>query len=343
MKITSLTLYGTYYSDCTSRLRLALNLKSLPYTYLHPELVVQEVTQDPEQAPTTTTSSIRAIREELANNPNSTIPILVIEYKDREPTTGSPTAINTGEEETQPGTSTVLLKQSIAALEFIEDEAAAFTEYYNRSRGLHQSLANPRDQNQGQELEQELPPSILTSLLPVPASSRSLDRAAIRTLVSVIAMDIHPLTTVRTSTRIKEQFGIGHTSSTSSEKDEGQQRKIILDWDRYWIERGLKVYEEIACKTAGRYSVGDEISLADVCLVPALWTAERFGVLALDDIGSHRGESVEGESKENGSESDFGLLKMIWWNLKGVEAVKKSYWRCQVDTPEMYRMVAEEK
>lgn len=48
---------------------------------------------------------------------------------------------------------------------------------------------------------------------------------------------------------------------------------------RHWIERGLAVYE--ALLKAGRpglFSVGDQVSLADLCLVPQVYNAERFKV-----------------------------------------------------------------
>ena len=34
-------------------------------------------------------------------------------------------------------------------------------------------------------------------------------------------------------------------------------------------------YEAMVAKTAGMYSVGDTITMADICLVPQLYNAER--------------------------------------------------------------------
>ena len=58
----------------------------------------------------------------------------------------------------------------------------------------------------------------------------------------------------------------------SSDPDE-QKR-----WSRHFIEEGLSVYERLCSQTAGRYSFGDELSLADLCLMPQLYNAERFQV-----------------------------------------------------------------
>jgi maleylacetoacetate isomerase/maleylpyruvate isomerase len=45
-------------------------------------------------------------------------------------------------------------------------------------------------------------------------------------------------------------------------------------WARHWIERGFAVLEAEASRT-GPYLTGDEVTLADVCLVPQLYNARR--------------------------------------------------------------------
>jgi maleylpyruvate isomerase len=50
------------------------------------------------------------------------------------------------------------------------------------------------------------------------------------------------------------------------------------EWGRFWVTRGLAALEREAAASAGRFLVGDEVSLADVCLVPQLYAARRFGV-----------------------------------------------------------------
>ncbi|MDQ3263813.1 MAG: maleylacetoacetate isomerase [Myxococcota bacterium] len=49
-------------------------------------------------------------------------------------------------------------------------------------------------------------------------------------------------------------------------------------WARHWIDRGLTAVEAVLTGTAGRYAVGDQVSLADACLIPQLFNARRFGV-----------------------------------------------------------------
>ncbi len=49
-------------------------------------------------------------------------------------------------------------------------------------------------------------------------------------------------------------------------------------WARHWVTRGLDALEKLTRETAGRYSVGDALSFADLCLVPQLHFARRFQV-----------------------------------------------------------------
>jgi maleylpyruvate isomerase len=47
---------------------------------------------------------------------------------------------------------------------------------------------------------------------------------------------------------------------------------------RHHIARGLGAIEAIAGETAGRFLVGDAATLADLCLIPQLYSARRFNV-----------------------------------------------------------------
>ena len=54
-----------------------------------------------------------------------------------------------------------------------------------------------------------------------------------------------------------------------------EERKI---WSQFWISKGLKVVEELLAKSSGKYCVGDQITMADCCLVPQIYNANRFAV-----------------------------------------------------------------
>lgn len=87
------------------------------------------------------------------------------------------------------------------------------------------------------------------------------DRAHVRGLAQVAAMDAHPLIVPRVRNYLAKQLGI----------DEAARN----DWLKHWLEEGNKALETMLSRSgrAGRYCFGDAITIADVCLVPHLVTA----------------------------------------------------------------------
>lgn len=81
----------------------------------------------------------------------------------------------------------------------------------------------------------------------------------IREIISLICCDVHPVQNLRVAKRIAE---LG-----------GNKEAWILEW----IERGFNVLEKMLATTAGKFCVGDEVSIADMCLVPQHYNAVRYG------------------------------------------------------------------
>uniref|UniRef100_H2B647 Glutathione S-transferase zeta n=1 Tax=Paracyclopina nana TaxID=565004 RepID=H2B647_PARNA len=50
------------------------------------------------------------------------------------------------------------------------------------------------------------------------------------------------------------------------------------EWSRFWIEKGLRGVEAKLEKHSGKYCVGDTITMADCCLIPQVYNANRFAV-----------------------------------------------------------------
>lgn len=48
-------------------------------------------------------------------------------------------------------------------------------------------------------------------------------------------------------------------------------------WTRHYITKGLTAFEAMLT-TAGRYCHGDSVTMADLCLVPQIYNAERVGI-----------------------------------------------------------------
>ncbi|XP_042293730.1 maleylacetoacetate isomerase isoform X2 [Sceloporus undulatus] len=51
-----------------------------------------------------------------------------------------------------------------------------------------------------------------------------------------------------------------------------------LEWAQRCISSGFEALEQILKKTAGQYCVGNEVTMADLCLVPQVFNAERYKV-----------------------------------------------------------------
>jgi maleylacetoacetate isomerase len=90
-------------------------------------------------------------------------------------------------------------------------------------------------------------------------------RAEVRAFAQVIACDIHPLQNLRVLDYLKSEFGADQAT---------------LDrWCGRWIADGLAACEALLTKRPpSTFCFGDTPSLADICLVPQVFSANRFGV-----------------------------------------------------------------
>jgi len=57
-----------------------------------------------------------------------------------------------------------------------------------------------------------------------------------------------------------------------------QLQEAKMAWSKYWIDKGFVALEKELKNTAGTRCVGDQVSLADCCLVPQVYNAKRFSV-----------------------------------------------------------------
>jgi maleylpyruvate isomerase len=88
-------------------------------------------------------------------------------------------------------------------------------------------------------------------------------RARVRAVAQVIACDTHPVQNLKVLDRLRAL---------------GLAEEQVTAWARATIEEGLDACDRLIAGAGGRYCFGDEVTLADICLVPQLFNARRFGV-----------------------------------------------------------------
>ncbi len=94
--------------------------------------------------------------------------------------------------------------------------------------------------------------------------SDPLDRAYVRALCGIVACEIHPLNNLRTLKHIRKAYGLDESG--------------VNAWYRHWIAAGFEVIEGFlgSERRHGRYCLGDQVTLADCCLVPQVFNAKRY-------------------------------------------------------------------
>lgn len=92
------------------------------------------------------------------------------------------------------------------------------------------------------------------------------DRAYVRSLALQIACEIHPLNNLRVLKYLKHELSV-----TDAQKDA---------WYRHWVESGFATVEKHLAGSArtGQFCFGDTPTLADACLVPQVFNAQRFKI-----------------------------------------------------------------
>ena len=94
-----------------------------------------------------------------------------------------------------------------------------------------------------------------------------IERAKVKALAMAIAIDIHPICNTSVAA-----FATGGAEPART------------DWMRHFIGKGLTAFEVMLAEFgAPRYCTSDTPGFADICLIPQLYNADRWGA-PLDDM-----------------------------------------------------------
>lgn len=98
----------------------------------------------------------------------------------------------------------------------------------------------------------------------LPAAPR--DRAYVRSVALQIACDIHPVDNLRVLKYLKHTLGVDDAAKDA--------------WYRHWIESGFAALEEHLSSDprTGKLCFGDTPTMADACLIPQVFNAQRFKI-----------------------------------------------------------------
>lgn len=94
----------------------------------------------------------------------------------------------------------------------------------------------------------------------LPASA--VDRAKVRAVAAIIGCDVHPLNNVSPLTMLRRELK--------------QDQAAVSAWIARWVTDGFDAVERLIDDQG--YSFGDQPGLADLYLIPQLYSARRFNV-----------------------------------------------------------------
>jgi maleylacetoacetate isomerase len=91
-----------------------------------------------------------------------------------------------------------------------------------------------------------------------------LDRAYVRAFSQIVACEIHPLNNLRVLKHIRAAYKLD---------EEG-----VNSWYRHWIAEGFQMMESFFAENGkhGKFCFRDQVTMADCCLVPQVFNAQRY-------------------------------------------------------------------
>jgi maleylacetoacetate isomerase len=107
----------------------------------------------------------------------------------------------------------------------------------------------------------------LDEMHPLPAllPREPLARARVRMMAQAISCDIHPINNTRVLKYLRDIMNV--------------EQDARDDWCRHWIAATFVALEQwiLTFSRDGRYCYGNDVTLADICLLPQVYNARRVG------------------------------------------------------------------
>mmetsp|Transcript_99125 Transcript_99125/g.308951 ORF Transcript_99125/g.308951 Transcript_99125/m.308951 type:complete len:229 (+) Transcript_99125:62-748(+) len=128
-----------------------------------------------------------------------------------------------------------------------------------------------------------------------------VERARVRSLCQAIYADTQPVQNLSVMNHVATLVG---------------RDSVKKEWALHYIRRGLSAVEAAVVGSGGAFCVGDEFSMADVCLVPQVYNGLRFGV----DLAA-----------------EFPRIAAVYARTLELEAVRQAHPHAQPDCPEDLR------
>lgn len=89
-------------------------------------------------------------------------------------------------------------------------------------------------------------------------------KALVRQFCENINSFLHPLSNLKVLQKLEKENGF----------DQNQKNA----WVQHWYQKGFEVLEQTLARHKGKYCFGNDITAADVFLIPCIFTAQRFGL-----------------------------------------------------------------
>jgi len=91
-----------------------------------------------------------------------------------------------------------------------------------------------------------------------------IDRHYVRAFSQIVACEIHPLNNLRTLKYVRRTYGLDEDG--------------VNAWYRHWIAEGFAMMEAFLEREGkhDKYCLRDQVTMADCCLVPQVFNAQRY-------------------------------------------------------------------